>query len=144
MALKVVLDTNCIISALLFSRRNLAWLRHAWQSGEIAPIVSKPTTTELMRVLTYPKFNLTLDEQHSLLADFLPYAQTLATFKTPPDLPQIRDPHDQMFLNLAVASHAEALISGDNDLLAIKHTFTTLPIMTLSEFEPWLKAKGQL
>lgn len=144
MAVKVVLDTNCIISALLFSRQKMAWLRHAWQAGEFAPVVSKETATELITVLSYPKFKLTKPEQTLLLADFLPYAQTVASFKTPPDLPQIRDPHDQVFLNLAVASHAEALVSGDDDLLVIKHTFTTLPIMTLSEFEPWLKVKGQL
>jgi predicted nucleic acid-binding protein len=52
-------------------------------------------------------------------------------------LPVIRDRADQMFLTLAVAGKAEALVTGDNDLLVIKDSFKTPPIMTLSEFEQW-------
>lgn len=137
-SIQVVLDTNCVVSALLFSRQNLAWLRHAWQSGAITPIVDRATTAELMRVLHYPKFKLTKDEQHTLLADFLPYTHVITHTKIVPDLPQIRDQNDQMFLNLAVISHAAALVSGDLDLLEIKHSFTNPPIMTLSEFQSWL------
>lgn len=138
MAVKVVLDTNCVVSALLFSKQNLAWLRHAWQTGTITPIVNKATTAELMRVLHYPKFKLSQDEQHTLLADFLPYTQVMTHMEIAPNLPQIRDENDQMFLNLAVVSDAAALVTGDLDLLAIKHSFTTPPIMTLSEFQSWL------
>jgi hypothetical protein len=138
MAVKVVLDTNCVVSALLFSKQNFAWLRHAWQSGTITPIVDKATTAELMRVLHYPKFKLTQDEQHTLLADFLPYAQVVTNTEIAPNLPKIRDPNDQIFLNLAVVSSAAALVTGDLDLLEIKHSFNTPPIMTLSEFQSWL------
>ncbi len=138
MATKVVLDTNCVISALLFSKQNLAWLRYAWQSGTITPVVDKATTAELMRVLHYTKFKLTQDEQHTLLADFLPYTQVITNTETVPNLPKIRDQNDQMFLNLAVVSNADALVTGDLDLLEIKHSFTTPPIMTLSEFKSWL------
>ncbi len=138
MRIKVVLDTNCVVSALLFSKQSLAWLRHAWQSGSITPIVDKATTAELMRVLHYPKFKLTKDEQHSLLADFLPYTEVITNIETVPNLPKIRDQNDQMFLNLAVVSNADALVTGDLDLLEIKHSFSTPPIMTLSEFQSWL------
>ncbi|NDU90313.1 MAG: putative toxin-antitoxin system toxin component, PIN family [Ferrovum sp.] len=141
MAVRVVLDTNCVISALMFSQQSMAWLRHLWQSGEIVPIVSKATTVELLRVLGYPKFKLSPEEQQSLLADFLPYAETLASFSDPPNLPEIRDKCDQMFLNLAVASHADALVTGDHDLLVIKPNFTILPIMTLGEFRIWLESR---
>jgi len=117
----------------------MTWLRHNWQSGVIVPIVSKDTANELLKVLTYPKFKLTNQEQGLLLADFLPYAETFTFNDVPLNLPMIRDEADQMFLNLAVASKAEALVTGDNDLLVIKDSFKTPPIMTLSEFELWLK-----
>ncbi|TVP81925.1 PIN domain-containing protein [Thioalkalivibrio sp.] len=48
---RVVLDTNCIVSALLFSRGRLAWLRHAWQSGQFCPLVSRATAEELIRAM---------------------------------------------------------------------------------------------
>jgi uncharacterized protein len=134
---RIVLDTNCIISALIFSGEKMAWLRHSWQSGAIIPIVSKETVTELLKVLTYPKFKLTKTEQSLLLADFLPYAETVTTHEVPMNLPVIRDQADQMFITLAVVAKADALVTGDNDLLITKDSFTTPPIMTLSEFQQW-------
>ena len=140
MSYRIVLDTNCIISALIFSREKMAWLRHSWQSGAIIPIVSKETVTELLKVLTYPKFKLTKTEQSLLLADFLPYAETVTTQEVPPNLPVIRDKADQIFITLAVVAKADAIVTGDKDLLILKDSFTTPPIMTLSEFEQQQKA----
>ena len=56
---RVVLDTNVLLSALLFYQGSVAWLRHAWQSEAIRPLASRDTTEELIRVLAYPKFKLT-------------------------------------------------------------------------------------
>ncbi|MGZ8256808.1 MAG: putative toxin-antitoxin system toxin component, PIN family [Gallionella sp.] len=137
---RVVLDTNCIVSALLFSKTKLAWLRHRWQAGDITPLVSKDTANELLRVLTYPKFKLTPAEQNALLEEFLPYAATVTNLKLTRKLPVIRDRNDQMFLTLAVAGKASALVTGDQDLLVLKDSFKTPPIMTLSEFEARLKS----
>ena len=133
--MRVVIDTNCIISALIFSKQPLAWLRHSWQNDEITPLVSKETIEELLRVLTYPKFKLSQQEQELLLADFLPYAEVIKFNVIPEGLPQIRDKHDQMFLVLAVVSGAEYIITGDKDILDIQSTFHNPPIMTLSQFK---------
>ncbi|GDX84823.1 twitching motility protein PilT [Methylococcaceae bacterium] len=138
MSRRVVLDTNCIISALLFSKQPMAWLRHSWQNGDITPLASKDTVSELIRVFSYPKFKLTKAEQHLLLADFLPYAETVKIESIPDDLPQIRDKNDQMFLILAVVGQAEILVTGDADILEIKPIFHAPPIMTLTEFKDWL------
>ncbi len=118
----------------------MAWLRHSWQSGSIIPLVSKETVTELLKVLTYPKFKLTKKEQSLLLADFLPYVETVTTREVPRNLPVIRDKADQIFITLAVVAKADALVTGDNDLLIIKDSFKTPPIMTLTEFEQWQKS----
>jgi putative PIN family toxin of toxin-antitoxin system len=138
MSRRVVLDTNCIISALLFSKQQMAWLRHSWQNGEIIPLASKDTVSELIRVFSYPKFKLTKAEQELLLADFLPYAETVKIESIPDGLPQIRDKNDQMFLILAVVGEAEVLVTGDADILEIKPIFHAPPIMTMTEFKDWL------
>ncbi|SJM92685.1 putative toxin-antitoxin system toxin component, PIN family [Crenothrix polyspora] len=140
MTRRVVLDTNCIISTLLFSQQKIAWLRHSWQNGNLTPLVSKATVGELIRVLSYPKFKLTPAEQTLLLADFLPYAETVIINNVPDDLPIIRDTADQMFLTLAVVGQAEILVTGDTDILDIQSSFYTPPIMTLAEFENWLES----
>ena len=98
-------------------------------------MVSKETIEELLRVLTYPKFKLSQQEQELLLADFLPYAEVIKLNVIPEGLPQIRDKHDQMFLVLAVVSGAEYIITGDKDILDIQSTFHNPPIMTLSQFK---------
>jgi len=139
MSRRVVLDTNCVISALLFSRQKMAWLRHSWQAAHITPLASKDTVSEMRRVLTYPKFKLSTAEQALLLADFLPYAETVVIQSVPDGLPIIRDPADQMFLILAVVGQADVLVTGDADILDIKLNFHTPPIMTLAEYKDWLK-----
>ena len=138
MSQRVVLDTNCVISALLFSKQSMAWLRHSWQNAQITPLASKDTVIELMRVLAYPKFKLSKSEQALLLADFLPYAETVIIEQIPDGLPIIRDLDDQKFLILAVVGQAEALVTGDADILDIQSSFHTPPIMTLAEYKKWL------
>jgi predicted nucleic acid-binding protein len=73
-----VLNTNVVLSALIFSSGTTARLRQAWQSGLLLPLVSTATVQELMRVLAYPKFKLSAAEQHELLADYLPFAEVVS------------------------------------------------------------------
>ncbi len=47
---RLVLDTNVLLSALLFHAGTLSWLRAAWQSEVIRPLASRDTTAELIRV----------------------------------------------------------------------------------------------
>ena len=76
---RVVLDTNCLVSALIFSRGCFAWLREAWQGGRCVPLASRDTVGELLRVLNYPKFKLSRDEQEALLAEFCPMSRPSAS-----------------------------------------------------------------
>ena len=117
--LRVVLDTNVVLSALLFRNESANRLRHGWQSGAFRPLVSAATAQELLRVLAYPKFRLSADDQQELLADYLPYTTGVRIPPRPPRVPDCRDPYDRPFLELAVSGHARLLVSGDRDLLAL-------------------------
>ena len=75
---KVVLDTNTVLSALLFKQSSLSQLRLFWQSEKLIPLSSKATISVLIRVLAYPKFKLSSAEQRSFLDEYLPYIQTIA------------------------------------------------------------------
>ncbi|MFP7864029.1 putative toxin-antitoxin system toxin component, PIN family [Pseudomonas aeruginosa] len=57
---RVVLDTNIVLSALIFNAGRLAWIRHAWQQQQLQPLVCRETASELLRVLAYPKFKLSV------------------------------------------------------------------------------------
>lgn len=131
---RVVLDTNLVLSALVFSNGRLAALRHAWQSGgRYVPLVSKATTAELIRVLAYPKFKLSDVEQQELLADYLPWCATVRISSPLPVTPDCRDSFDLPFLQLAVAGKADYLVSGDRDLLILADRFDC-PIVSAEHF----------
>ena len=70
-------------------------------------------------MLAYPKFRLSNEEQHELLADYLPYTAAVRIPQPPPKVPPCRDADDLKFLELAVAGRARALVTGDADLLAV-------------------------
>lgn len=131
--LRVVLDTNIVLSALLFAQGRLAPLRLAWQESRILPLASAATTTEIVRVLAYPKFKLSAVEQQELFADYLPHCKVVNIPANPPKIPNCRDPFDVPFLLLAAAGKASFLVSGDNDLL-ILNKIGSCPIVTADQF----------
>ena len=129
---RVVLDTNVLLSALMFHGGSLAWLRHAWQSGSVRPLASRHTVEELIRVLAYPKFKLTSADREELLGDYLPWCETV-TVPDGIDVPDCRDPSDRPFLALALVARADALITGDQDLLVLADVFP-VPILPPARF----------
>jgi uncharacterized protein len=130
--LRVVIDTNLVLSALVFGG-SIARLRLAWQSDRFVPLASKSTITELIRVLAYPKFKLTKAEQEDLLADYLPFCDTVLLPKQLPTIPECRDPFDAPFLILALVGNADYLVTGDRDLLCLGDIFAC-PIVTVEKF----------
>lgn len=136
---RVVIDTNVILSSLLFRSGRVSWIGDAWRSKRIVPLVSKETLVELLRVLAYPKFKLTPVEQQTLLEMFLPYAETVHV-RNIQAFPVCRDPHDQKFLILAKQGKADYLVTGDDDLLAVEN-FKCCPIITPEHFARLVLAK---
>ena len=126
--MRLVIDTNVLVSALLFPSGSVTWLRSEWKSETVLPLASHETTVELIRVLSYPKFCLTQYEREELLMDYLPWCETV-TVDEPPPVPKCRDPHDRPFLELALAGRADALVTGDRDMLVLASDFS-VPILT--------------
>ena len=136
-AVRVVLDTNVVLSALVFRAGAAGQVRQAWQRGLVLPLASTATAQELVRVLAYAKFRLSKAEQDELLADYLPYAETVRIPQPPPTVPDCRDVLDLPFMHLAMAGKAQVLVSGDRDLLAIAAEFertSACPIVSLEVF----------
>lgn len=138
---RIVLDTNVLLSALLFHAGSLSWLRQAWRSETIRPLASRDTAAELIRVLSYPKFRLTPDEREDLLGDYLPWCETVRVPKRT-KVPHCRDPFDRPFLELALAAKADALITGDRDLLALAGVFA-VPILAPAAFRDRLPENSE-
>jgi putative PIN family toxin of toxin-antitoxin system len=131
---RVVLDTNVVLSALLFGHGPAARVRAGWQSARFAPLASTATTRELVRVLAYPKFGLSEAGQAELLADFMPWVVAVDVPDPAPPVPRCRDPYDVVFLHLAIVGKARALVSGDRDLLALAGAPGLCPIVGVEAF----------
>lgn len=137
--LRAVFDTGVVVSALVFEGGRLSWLRSAWQSGAVRPLASAATVSELLRVLAYPKFNLSAVEQQALLSDYLPWCEAIAVKGRMAGVPRCRDPFDQPFLLLALAAKADVLVSGDDDLLAVAPRFS-IPVIRPADLAALLDA----
>ena len=111
--MRVVLDTNTLVSALLFSG-TAARLVPLWQSGRVRLLVSRPILQEYLRVLAYPKFRLSPEEIRGLLDEVLPFVESVRVRQHLSVVP--RDPDDDKFLECAVAGRATHVITGDQDL----------------------------
>jgi putative PIN family toxin of toxin-antitoxin system len=128
---RVVLDTNVLVSALLFHGR-LAAMATLWQSGAIVPVISRETFDEFRVVLAYPKFNLTEEEIAAIIEDeILPFFEVTEIVDSVNGV--CRDPHDDQFLAAAASGGAVYLVTGDRDLLELKK-FRSVEIVTPQEF----------
>lgn len=118
--MRVVLDTNIVLSALQFPRGQLSWIRDVWTAGRIEPLVSGATARELIAALAYPKFQLGDTEIETLLAACLPFTDAVdVTADTIIGVPRCTDPEDQKFLSLAATGRADVLVSGDRAILRL-------------------------
>lgn len=129
----VVLDTNVVLSSLVFAQGKVANLRLAWQAGRFVPLAARDTAAELVRVLAYPKFKLSAEAQRELLADYLPWCAVVDIPNPPQRTPPCRDPFDIPFLHLAITGKADFLVTGDVDLLALKRVLRC-PILPPDQF----------
>ncbi len=130
---RVVIDTNVVISAFVFRAGRLAWLREALLGQRVTAIVSDETLGELVRVLAYPKLGLEPELREAILTHFMEHAEAIKRARTRARLPICRDPHDEMFLRLAYAAKADALVTGDDDLLSLAAQ-SRIPILTPAVF----------
>ena len=126
-ALRVVLDTNVLVSALILKGR-LSKLVELWQMGRITPVVSRETFDELRRVLEYPKFSLPKDEIETILRqDILPFFEVVEEVVSAAGV--CRDPDDDKFLACAASAKVAFLVSGDKDLCSLRK-FGSVQIVT--------------
>lgn len=129
--MRVVLDTNVLVSALLFTGIS-SELAPLWQRNAITVVLSRGILEEYLRVLSYPKFQLSEAEIKGLIEEeLLPYVEVVKPRKRLRIVE--RDPSDDKFLECALAGKAPVIISGDKDLLSIGR-YRKIRIQTPAQF----------
>ena len=129
--MRLVFDTNIIISALLFDGSKPS---KAFDIGinQGALLFSLPTLAELEEVLWRNKFDryISYEERKQFLTSLILHSTPIETNET---ISECRDPKDNKFLELAVCGKADFIISGDEDLLVL-NPFRNIQIITPDSF----------
>jgi putative PIN family toxin of toxin-antitoxin system len=126
-----VIDTNVLVSWML--RPPSVPGRAVDQAIDLGRLLfSKETHRELLSVIRRPKFDryVRLDRRVAFLVrldDLIDWVQPTRAIRA------CRDPKDDKFLEAAVHGSADALITGDADLLAL-HPFHDIPILSPDRF----------
>lgn len=129
--MRVVLDTNVLVSTLLFYNSDIAGAaRLALDHHDV--LASHDTMQELKRVLQKPKLHKYADTE-KLAAFFLSYERITIHTEILIPVTMSRDPKDDKFLEVALNGGADLLITGDQDLLVL-HPFHSTAIITPTEF----------
>ena len=129
--IRAVLDTNVLVSALLFPG-DMGRIVAGWKASAFVPVFSHDTFDEFRRVLAYPKFSLTVQEIQSLIEnEVLPFCAVVDISEE--IIGACRDPADDKFLSCAVAAAADYIVSGDRDLLDLV-SFRNIPIISAGAF----------
>jgi len=122
--MRLILDTNILVSALLSPLGAPAKLLDAWERKTFTLVASDVLIAEFREVADRPFFRARLRASAAeLLAaglrDFSVYICDL------PSGPIAPDPRDSYLLAMAEAGHADFLVTGDKELLSLKHHKST-------------------
>lgn len=130
MGLRVVLDTNVLVSGLAYPNSVPGKIVRLWRQGGLDVVLSRYILDELGRVLPrLSRVDFTASEIRDLI-DSLMFLADIVETDTARDA-KLRDPADQQVLATLRVSQADYLITGDKDLLALAEKY---PIVTPAAF----------
>lgn len=129
--IKVVIDTNVFVSAILFDGE-LDKLINLWKRKKFTFLLSKEILEEYIKVLSYKKFELS-DKiiKRIIYEELLPYTKNIKVKKRINIIK--KDPSDNIFLECALEGKANYIISGDKHLLQLKQ-YKSIKIISFREF----------
>jgi len=133
--MKIVLDTNVVISGFLIPNGPPGVIIDLWGEGKLTVVVCQALIEEYLEVLLRPKFKKvgTIIERQDLCMELLSLENSIFVY------PRFRlnviesDPEDNRVLECAVEGGVQYIISGDEHLLSLK-IFKEIAIVTPAEF----------
>ena len=134
--LRVVLDTNVLVSGIAYPQSTPGRIISAWKQGALRVALSRYIPDEMVRVLPrLPRVALNEEEIRDLADSFLFLAEIVEPVNAKER--KLRDKADAAVLGTLLASSADYLITGDKDSLALAAKY---PVVTPAAF--WEKHGG--
>jgi len=131
--MRVVLDTNVLVSGLAYPKGVPGRLVAAWDAHRLQVVMAPYQLEEIARVLHYPKIHKLLKWDAEQVEAFLRQlrARVDVVDITGVSAPVPRDAADSPILASLIAARADRLVTGDSDLLTLRERY---PIETPAEF----------
>jgi putative PIN family toxin of toxin-antitoxin system len=131
---KLVVDINVLVPGSLWSG-NPSRLVDALLDGLAALCASGPVMAEFEEVIQREKFRKRLEQRGQSAGEIIARFRAAALIVEGPVIPvpsALRDPDDIHVLSCAMGACADAIVTGDNDLLSMA-TFEGIPILTVRQ-----------
>ncbi|MBI4209048.1 MAG: putative toxin-antitoxin system toxin component, PIN family [Deltaproteobacteria bacterium] len=117
--IRVVVDTNVLISGTIHSKGFSYKIAKMWEGGELILVTSLAMLEEAERVFNYPrikkKYHFNSSQMEKVFSNLAKYSVVVR------DLPSLsvieRDPEDNIVISTAIAGKADYIVTGDGDLL---------------------------
>jgi putative PIN family toxin of toxin-antitoxin system len=132
--MRVVLDTNIVVSALVWGGVPYRLLQFG-QTGEIEIVTSLALVAELADVLGRSHLTPLIAAQDMSAMALVTQYQSFTQSVTPQSVPAViaDDPDDDQVLACAVAGHADLIVSGDKHLHSLGGQYNGIPIVKAGE-----------
>jgi putative PIN family toxin of toxin-antitoxin system len=128
--IRIVLDTNVLISALLFGGNPQAVLEKAIM-GQISLVLSREILTEFEDVLCGKKFAYPPEIARNIVRELEAVSELVFPARK---IDAVKaDPYDNLILECAVTAGVDFVVSGDNHLLELRR-FEGIPILSPAQF----------
>lgn len=122
MKVRAVIDTNVIVSGLIKPSGTAGRLIRLLSEGAFTAVFSLELIDEIAAVLSYPKIRTKYRRRPKDLEDIAGLFALRGDLVTPEERIRLcRDPDDDFLLETAIAGNAAYLVTGDEDLLALKN-----------------------
>ena len=136
--MKVVIDTNIIVSGLLTPYGTSAEIIRLILNSELTLCYDSRMYTEYYEVLNRPKFNFEKEKISTVLKEIELTGELAIGIPLEKSLP---DPDDNMFFEIALASNAECIITGNLNHFP-KDLCFSIPVFSPSIFVSYYRGKS--
>ncbi len=131
--MRVVLDTNVLLSAMISPHGISDTIYRAWRAGKFTLITSDIQLDELKRASRYPKFKSVL--QPMRVGTMINHLQHAVVLKNLTIEVEADDPNDSFLLSMAIEGNANYLVTGDRRAGLLKRKkIKCTHIVTLADF----------
>lgn len=133
--MRVVLDTNIVVSRFLTPHGRVARIVDLWEQGALDLLTSEVILSEYLRVLNYPRLRPVHRLTDAQLAEIDGALREFTELVEPDETPAVvqEDPDDDHFLACAASGGADCLVTGDPHLLKLG-SYSGIPILSPADF----------